>query len=71
MLPVSHGNLELAWNKLRANPAVLIHTLCDLPLTPATKPAAEKQQWSAQALTRSCFYLHSCGVILLLPVPSS
>lgn len=42
MLPVSHGNLELAWNKLRANPAVLIHALCDLLLEPAAKPTAEK-----------------------------
>lgn len=60
MLSVSHGNIQLAWNKLLANPAVLIRTLCDLPLTPATKPTAEEQQWGAQALTGARFYLHSC-----------
>lgn len=60
MLPVSHGNLELSWNKLWANPAVLIHALCDLPLTPAAKPTAEEQQWSEQALTDARFYLWNC-----------
>lgn len=60
MLPVSHGNLELAWNKLWANPAVLVQALCDLPLTPATKPTAEKQQRRAQALTDARFYLCCC-----------
>jgi len=42
MLPVSHGNLKLAWNKLRANPAVLFHALCVSPLKPAAKPTAKK-----------------------------
>lgn len=61
MLPVSHGNLELARNKSRANPAVLIHALCDLPFKPSAKSTAEKlQQWSALALTDEYCYLSSC-----------
>lgn len=42
MLPVSHGNPELAQNKWQADPAVLIHALCDLPLKLATKPTEEE-----------------------------
>lgn len=69
MLPVSHGNLELAWNKLWANPAVLIHALCDLPLTPAAKPTARNNSGA-----RGLWLMHvfiSTVVILLFPVPNS